>query len=497
MPHSAADAPFSPALQGTLAWLGQPPAQDPLRDLVPLRNHLAALADGNLSPVSLLRVLDLFQLRTDAITNVLEPLLLDATLPLPRRLRTVAKGLIEIHRPLAEGYLRVLREASPAHLAPLKRSQSQVGSAAMANLARQYQVALMVAAPAPADLWKQGQEILRRLTPASGIEIMDVERHVKGMMALAAAQPESFSPREIAFLAEYLDTFAAAIEIRLKSPKEAAEWYWLAEERDQPPTAAARRPPPPDARLVFYSCRVLGRKTRGHLAQLAHGVSPESMGLPACMAQEDYRHTLAQAEAHWSSPPQRQAQRRRNSYRVQACVHLGTLWQILHGKPAESSREFKSAATDWMVLNESPEGLAMMHVSGKVEGLVAGGTLGLKFTADGPWNICLVRWARSENPEHVEIGLELVAPHAEAVHWLPIPQATPSPTPMTALLLPAVPTLGRREALLVARGHYTARDFMLIGELDGRTRIVECAAGALTLQTASIEIFEFERKVAD
>ena len=65
----------SPALDSALDWLAKPPAQDPLRDLVPLRNHLAAFKDMGIAPLQLLRILELFQPRVNAINVALKPLL--------------------------------------------------------------------------------------------------------------------------------------------------------------------------------------------------------------------------------------------------------------------------------------------------------------------------------------------------------------------------------------------------------------------------------------
>ncbi|EKE16563.1 MAG: hypothetical protein ACD_10C00912G0001, partial [uncultured bacterium] len=64
-----------------------------------------------------------------------------------------------------------------------------------------------------------------------------------------------------------------------------------------------------------------------------------------------------------------------------------------------------------MVTNESPDGYALMHISGNTNGLHVGDIIALQALGEhvetpAAWHVCLIRWAISENPEHIELGLE-------------------------------------------------------------------------------------------
>jgi len=491
---------YPSALQEALAWLGAPPADDPLRDLSPLRSHLAAIAPLAIKPLQYLKILELFQTRTGLTGSTVKPLLLDATLPVAKRLRTVAHGLMTVHEALAAGYLKVIRTAAPEKLRGLKRTPAHLCSLGLANLAQQFEVAQLISAPAPQDFWSRAQTFYRLIPTglppdtAPPPAVAEAELHMKGMLALAAAQPEGFSPREAAFLAEYLRNCAAALEILPAAAASAADGYWLDEVHGFPPTASSRRPPPGDATLHF-SCAALSRLARLHLSHIEQGVRPETFGLPREASFPDYRSVLARAADRWASPPKRQSHRRHHGYRVEVCTHLGPLWQQLRNGRAATETEVELPASDWMILNESPSGYAIMHVAGELAGLVAGSAIGLRTAPDKPWNICIVRWARSENPEHIELGLELVAPLAEAVRIARRGDGAEQP-PIPALLLPPLPALNRSEALLTARGYFAPGQFTLINESPGRLQVTDCAAGQLAMHTACIEIFEFERSLA-
>ncbi|MGE5468789.1 MAG: hypothetical protein ACM3Y9_15310, partial [Ignavibacteria bacterium] len=299
-----------------------------------------------------------------------------------------------------------------------------------------------------------------------------------------------FSPREVAFLAAYLERYAGAVEIRSSAESRGEDDYWLDSQHGIAPTATVRRRSTNDGALHFR-CADMSRLVKEHLLQLGAGVAPESLALPRDAASADYRDVLTRAAEHWETPRTRKTNRRRHGYRVQVCTHLGQLWQ--HSGPGqERTAEVDLAASEWMVLNESASGYAIMHVAGELAGVVAGAAIGLRQAADKPWNICIVRWARSDNPEHIELGLEVVAPQAEAVR-IARGSRDGAGAPLPALLLPPLAAIKRGEALLTARGCFVPGPFALINEADGRVRIAECQAGSLQMHTACIEIFEFER----
>jgi hypothetical protein len=495
MPNASTHPPIAD-IESALAWLTGPPAEDPQVELAALCGQLAATAAA-VPALQWHTVLELFQTRTNGLNNALKPQLLEATLPLFHRLRLIAQGLIEAHGALAEGFIRVLREGEPDIFKRLGRNQAILISHAIFHLAEQQEIALLVAAPPPPNLWRQVHAILRMLKdgflPEATLppDIIAADRTIKRMLALAASQPESCAAKEVAFLADYLNRFAGVVEIRFSAPATLDGWFWLEEDRDGPPIAAIRRPPPPIGCLLFFSCRLLADTARQQMVRLAKGERPESLGLPDLAATEDYRNVLARAAGRWASPSKRHSHRRRNGYRVQVCPHLETLWRLLGGEAGSEADHEGSPITDWMVLNEAGGGFAMMHVAGDVSGIVSGAAVGMRTGAD-PWRLCLIRWARSDNPEHVELGLELIAPAAQAVKivW---PTRNGQRNPVPALLMPSLPRLDRGEALMAPRGHYRDGHFTLITEADGKFQLTECVAGDLAVQTATVDVFEFGR----
>ena len=145
-----------------------------------------------------------------------------------------------------------------------------------------------------------------------------------------------------------------------------------------------------------------------------------------------------------------------------------------------------------MVINESAGGFAIMHVSGFIEGIVSGGVIALRADADESWTICLVRWSRSDNPEHVELGLQILSNGAQAVDIAFRHGASnPVRTVKHALLLPALPALRPKFAILAPAGSYTARRFVLVAQTS-HVYITQGRLISLDLRTATVELFQFD-----
>ncbi len=489
-------------LQQALDWLAEPQQDDPLLDLVPLRNHLAAIGSLGLPVLHRLKIDELLQQRAERIDEALTPMLLDVKLPLPIYLGTVAQGLIGLRAELGETWLKVAGDANPQDLARIHRSSTQICLQGMFNLSRQFVATLLTAIPTPMGFWRNVQALYHRAhesvdpTATLPAEMSAIDARFKAMLALTAAQPEGLAPREIAFLADYLETHAAVTRIDMIRPETAGDWFWLDPNLDQPPTPLARVRPDGGPCLYFRFGELADLAAR-HLDQLSDGVPPLSLGLPLQAAGADYRNALERARQCWAAPRRRSFNRRPQALSVEVCTQLSTLWAALEsGSQLEpNSSECELTYSNWTLLNEGPAGYAIAHVVGEVTGIVPGCAVGLRTGAGAAWQICLVRWARSKSGSHVELGLEVLAPSAKPIRIQALTSRNPEP-PVPALLLPALPSLNRGEAILAVRGDYNARPFTLLQEQDARLQIVECMPHRSLIETSSIEVFEFIRNPA-
>lgn len=464
----------APAINEILDWLGSK-SEDPLDDLIPLRRHLRAVIAMKMQPRALLRLLDLFEPRVARIHKLVFPLLLDASTPLPRNLRILSQSLIDLHGHLAEGFLKLLQHTVSEGFQRPKRRRDTLAARALGSLRRQYELSLRAASGTPTGFWKQMNLLLcnHQQAPDSYLD-NPAQLTLRLLLAIHAAQAEALTPREQEFLWRHAEHLAAQLELSTQAPRKTETWLWVDTNDERAPTPANRRAPPSADGLIFYSCAALGKLTQSSLDNLT--------------APRAWRNVLHHAARRWLNPPQRRHNRRRGSYRIEVCPRLSTLWALLHGDLAGNAAV--QAINEWQVMNDSPAGYAAMHIAGDMPGLQAGAVLGIRRNDKEPWSLCIVRWVRSENPEHLEMGLEVLAPHAKAVR---IAAASRPDAPIPALLLPPISGTGRGETLLTERGVYEAGAIALMQEEAGKLQIAECQPLQLATQTASIELFEFER----
>ncbi len=484
-----------------LAWLATEASPDAALDLAPFQRHCVALSEATLDAPHYHRILDLFYDRAHDYSEALRPRLSEAKLPLERELRAIATALIAIHGQVASGYERVLRDAGGRLAGNKWRNPSVVAARALRCLSEQFEISCMVSAATPPDLWHRAHTLARasrdyyepEITVVPGVSI-DAEKIYKAMLALAATQPEGFSPQEVALTCAYLTQFSAAVEILREAPVEGTGWYWIDLTRDNGPTPQGRHIPPVHGEILYCSFRRLARLIGEQLSALNTGMPAGNLRLPQHADGHSGRCALKRMEAHWTEPPQRKLSRRHNNDRVQICIGLTELWKMLDQGEApaalKGAQPYETQTTEWMIVNESPTGYGVMHVAGEIDGLAPGSAVALRTGAHQPWSICVVRWMKSDNPEHVELGLEILAPAALSVR-LVFRNGDPSQLPTAGLLLPPIPALREHAALLAPSGSYSAKRFFIVSG-DDTTQVTQGRLLSLDMQTGSLELFQFE-----
>jgi len=173
---------------------------------------------------------------------------------------------------------------------------------------------------------------------------------------------------------------------------------------------------------------------------------------------------------------------------VQLCVGLNNLWRLF-----KAPHEENTSLSEWMVINESPDGYALMHMAGQTHRLRVGDVVALQPSGERSereplWHICIVRWALSENPEHIELGLQLLASQAIAAK-VTLPDSRDARN-ISALVLPEKLTPPRAQSLIMPSGVLKDESHRIIVLVEKHNlEIREVRATKLDEQTGLIEIF--------
>lgn len=463
------------------AWLDSAPPTLDAVDLPELRAKLRQLNQLPPSDASYRRGLGLLNGLVHELLLRLRPAFRRAALPLSRNARNCSAEMSEVLGQLVECNLRLFRE-SP-----------DIGVARDGLLAvyRRLEVCVLAGTTVPPKLWLRAGEMHRALmrTGAGRTEMQHLvhEGHLiyTRLLALGCVSPEHLSAQEIGDTIDWLDAAEIPAVLHEDRPREADEsWFWVELKQDNGPQQFARRIPPSRPGVMVFSLAPLA----SHALACAVQIAPEQDESGSTDSDSASLAALLRRIAdQFSSSQKRKLNRRPNSYRVTVCTGLQNIRRLVDPTCTDTPD-----LSDWMVINESAGGFAIMHISGFIEGIVSGGVIALRAELEESWTICLVRWSRSDNPEHVELGLQILSNGAQAVD-IAFRSGAPNAarTVRQALLLPALPALRPKFAILAPAGTYTARRFVLIAQ----TSHVYVAQGrliSLDLQTAAIELFQFD-----
>lgn len=483
-------------LRAILDWLATPPSAQAEDELAPLHKHLTALRDTRTAAHQRHKVLDLLYDRAQRIVERLLPQLVGVALPLPRRVRHTVRGLQGVLLMVAEDYLATLDELDEYLVKGLRRPPELTVWRTVDALACHQLISNYAASPYGSGVWKLANRAYRIASEGryADVHLRDAEGTIEDVYLhaclLACAQPASFTSREIGLVVDYVKRFGSRAILLPQTQAASAEGvFWVDLDRDMPPTSAGRRAPPDGA--LCFACEQLAQLAEEQADALAAGASTDDLDLPAAAATPSGHGVLRRLAHHWGHPGKRRFPRRRQNYRAVLCVGLPTLWQLFR-----EQQTLAGELSSWMVTNESPDGYAVMHVSGKTSRLAAGDVVALRTENHPDWQICIVRWALSENPEHLELGLQILATRATPA-TLANPATGNDGEQQPVLLLPALPPLHPTETLLAPVGTTLppANRMILLVEREN-LEVRQVRASQITEQTASIEVVAIEPDTA-
>jgi cyclic-di-GMP-binding protein len=468
--------------QGSEARAATSPGEEARR----LRDELRSLLDKTPAPAPRIELIERYYGQAfELIENVL-PRLCQVRLPVSGQTRQAVlrmQGLLEM---LAGASLTLIESPHGGLLKSLGTPVEVALWRVLHGQSRQLLLANLIATPPAPGVWLQVHRAylavrahrLDKKCPAPGSDLQGLYARIVVLGALPCA---ALTAQQWGFAHRLLAQTRAVIALTDTPPVDAAGALWLSPELDMPPIQLSRRTPSGEALTLYVDIAPLVAELESERAALASG-EPGSGHRPGNVSPRAARITLTNLLRHLAHTRKRRFPRRRQSYRATLCCGLTTLWDVLNG-----SLEDDSQVSEWMVVNESPDGFAAMHVSGRPQKVQVGDLVGLRRDDQALWSVCIVRWALSENPEHLELGLQMLAPKA-----MPGRMATPgvgSTQQRPTLLLPATPPVRPLDALaFLPSDHPAPEQKHLLVLHTPKTEIRQFLVGEPLEQSTSVDI---------
>ncbi|RIX46821.1 MAG: hypothetical protein D3M94_08940 [Rhodocyclales bacterium GT-UBC] len=494
-PPNSSNQSAESSIKGILEWLALAHGRNGNEDTEQLHQQLQTLRAAAVPTAQRQKLLDLLFSQAERIVNTDLLALREISLPVSRKLRQRIRATLEMLGTLTQDYFNTLADLFDPHNTVSPRPPQGALRRVMLCLNWQIQISYLVASPTILGVWQQLHAAFRtaqRLGLSHSAPVRDglsISQIYTNALLAAIAQPASFSSRELSFINSYIAVCNHALELSSEPDpiKGDNSIFWIDLDKDAPAHALIRRLPSAESPTLYFSCAAVTELAMHHLRELRSGATASSLGLPAFAETRTGKAVLKRLVELWGRPAKRKFPRRRQSYRVHFCAGLESLWQLM--KHPEST----TALSEWMVTNESPDGYALMHMSGHTRNLEVGDIaalqpIGERAEAVPLWHVCIVRWALSENPEHIELGLQLLASRAVAAE-IAQPFDLDSPS-ISALILPETPPLRPSQALIVPTGALgDAKHKIIVLVESDNLAIREVRTTSIEEQTSSIEVF--------
>lgn len=480
-----------------LEWLARAHDRTGSENASQLHHQLLQLRQAPIPTAERIKFLDLLYGEAERAVIAELRTLRKISLPASRKVRQRMKLVLDLLATLTQDYFNTLAELFDPEDKSTSCSPHTSLRRAMKAVAWQIKISHLLASTPSLGLWQQLHAAFRT-SRRLGLENIpgpnagpSIQRLYTNILLAAIAQPASFSSDEIEFISDYIEQNSLAIKLEVTQPLDSKGVFWIDLSKDFPAHALIRRTPAADIDILYFSCDAIAKAAADHQSQLKNGIPATILALPAFAETHAGKGVLQRLNSLWGHPSKRKFPRRRQSYRAQLCAGLDQLWQLI------KSPALKIDLSEWMITNESPDGYALMHISGQTEDLHVGDIVALQPMGDHAevvpvWHICIIRWAISENPEHVELGLELLAASAIAAE-IAHPNELVSGN-VAALILPETPPLRMTESLVLPSGilkENTRRIIVLVEKENLEIRQIH--ATHLNEQTSTIEIFSVLR----
>lgn len=484
-------------LEEATAWLAKLPRADVPQTAQLLYQALFTLNRMTLDVNDRLRLLELYLPPLASVSAELWSRLPAVSLPLRPRHKQLADFIIQLQVEMAYGYKHVLREArvesrpweNDAVLLAVARAIDALGNV----LLNHYQVYL----PTPEGIWREIHGLYRyaeahgcqsrALAALNQNEPLSVQHSYLRALMLGVCNPYQLPQNECHSVHAFLDAWAQRVTISADIDGVDPRGQFLLDlDADHPAT-----PFPQDVSLLHTQAswrRInaieLAREVHGFVTRLQKGERLASRVLGFECRDTTCIEVLKRMLRFWGLAARRQFARRTQHRSLALCIGLPAVHFFVNGqqpfpglRPTNapvtralalpSQSELEAEARDdasvippatlayradhrWQVRDESASGLLLVRSGDLGSSVRVGDLAGIQGPGQEHWRLGVVRWVKSPGTQQVEMGVEMLAPTAQALAMRPVGVTNAAYEPV--LLLPAIQALRRPAILLAGRG---------------------------------------------
>ncbi len=478
-----------------------------------------------------LALLELYRSPLKLIATELEKQYLGLPLPLAEKHKAAAEQNRQFCIEMAFGYKRLVLNAAQQPGAPVGKHLVDTTLAiqrAIRYLTEALAVSFEIYAPCPLGAWREIHALYRYAeqlgvtdTPlADPLNItlphISVGHAYKQALLLDLSDPYHLPARLTGKIHHYLDRYAGlAVILPATQTFDPTCQFLIDPEEDCAGLLYVDATLELTGRFRLLNTIELARTIHRQLTALQAGQVPAGEGLEADFFQDSDQDLLRHLGRAWGVNPRRAFRRiRRSDAKVELAVGLEAINYWLNGGsrfvvsstfvgplpqrtlvgPNENKTLHIEAPellfASWTIRDESASGLALEKHGYIKQQLRVGDLVAHRAPGAGnTWTIDVVRWVKSKSPSHIEIGVQRLAPHAQAVVVKTVSDKGKESDFMPAVLLPELPRLKQKATLVTHRGVWRPQRRIY---LDNGARLMRVVIGEPVEITSAFECFQFE-----
>ena len=457
-------------------WLGQLPQRLPLTRARMLGSRLKSMDEVSYNVRTRLKLLDMIGDALEALSAEIEAHLDLTTLPLPPRIQNPLVATLGALKLLSTAYLEIATRITQRWVAfALTKVLRHAVERGTSVAARRLSLAHRAYTIGSTSTWKQlyafqvlaRDHQLSRVRPANARAHLSIEHTYAHALLLAAADPTCIAPGELDRVRFYLQrhvqlTCFIQAGADAQALQRDSQGLFVVSNNGHPPVALTRYRHPLQPHQWLLDSRELLARLQAQIDGLRLGVMPARLGLPIAARQSRYVAMLETLFDHWANPRSRAHGRTRFLPRTDLVVGFHAIRHFMAGMslrrrsddPGDDSARLPlhERTSEWGILDESPGGFGLRYLSGQAQHARVGEVVAVRPRERASILLCIARRAVNRGVSDFDLGLEVIAPSAIPTE-ISLPDAFGLGTrSVPVLLLPKVPSLGGRPALVAAIG---------------------------------------------
>lgn len=442
------------------------------------------------------KALELYRPAVIRVTYELHGLYINnTTYPMPAKVKSCASAAELLWLELAYGYKLACLEYKSKFINARNKSSALVLQRAIHSLSQLSLVYYGIYFSPPASIWADLHQLYYSAVQegVDTIEVQDiasilnnvssVELAYKQVMLIGLSNPQHLAKADIQCVADYLCHLSASALLRGYGTTDSDSGVFLIKlNSNQLPIPFTKKPSAPNAANDILLITIdVARTMHQHLKLLQQGKVPSDGYFPADALDLSYPDLLTYLIKQLGATPKRLFTRANKDHKAQLVFGITDIYQSL-----ESSSKNLAKISTWQVQNTSAIGYALKKFQAGDVNIKVGDFVAMKETLESDWVIAVLRWIIADQQDHLDIGLQLLAPSVSTIGIKSAKLAHYE----NALTLPEVAPLKLPKTIVVARGVYSPATVFDIIQNGALTQVL---ATKLLERTASFERFQFSK----